>query len=168
MKKRKSNRFKHYDYSLPGYYFLTICTRGHKHWFGKIGDGRTILNKIGGIAEFYINEIPNHYDGVAIDQFIVMLNHIHMIVILNNERTEHCSIPTDHRCGALLSQIVKSYKNVVTKDIRRKYPEVKFFWQRSFYDHVIRHDKSLLNIREYIVNNPAKWELDKYNSENLV
>ncbi|MFH1822162.1 MAG: transposase [Patescibacteria group bacterium] len=90
--------------------------------------------------------------------------------IVANVGTEHCSVPThtiNVKNYGLLSKIVKSFKEISLKIIRKKYNDFEFSWQRSFYDHIIRNEKSLNNIRRYIYYNPTKWELDRNNSENL-
>lgn len=170
-KERKLNRLKEYDYSKCGYYFITICTKNGVECFGKIYNEEMVLNQYGKIAQEYWSEIPNIYNTVEIDEFIIMPNHIHGIIIIsddNNDRTEHCSVPTNTEPGyGLLSKVIKSFKNAVTKKIRQELSDNNFQWQRSFYDHVIRNEKSLYEIRRYIINNPLKWELEKNNIENL-
>jgi putative transposase len=170
-KKRKSNRLKVYDYSENGYYFVTLCTENGKEYFGKIENEKMILNRYGEIAERFWKEIPEHYDKAEMDEYIIMPNHIHGILIINNEkdvRTERCSVPTNtKRSYGLLSKIIKSFKNAVTMEVYRKSNDGNFRWQRSFYDHVIRNEESLYEIRKYITQNPLKWELEKNNIESL-
>jgi len=169
-RERKLNRLKNYDHSRSGCYFATLCTKNRIEHFGKIEDAKMILSQHGVISERYWKEIPNHYKYVEIDEFIIMPNHIHGIIIINvnynKVGTEHCSVPTKKNYG-LLSNIVKSFKNVVTKIIHDQFQDYGFKWQRSFYDHVIRDETSLNKIREYVVNNPLKWDWDKNNIENL-
>ncbi len=173
-KERKLNRLNEYDYSKNGYYFITLCTKDGIEYFGKIENEEMILNQFGETAERCWKEIPNHYDNVEIDEFVIMPNHIHGIISINDDNdkwTEHCSVPTNttntERRYGLLSKIIKSFKNVVIKDIHEKFSDNKFQWQRSFYDHVIRNEKSLYEIREYIIYNPLKWDLEKNNIENF-
>lgn len=178
-KERRLNRLKDYDYSQIGYYFVTICTKNKIEHFGKIENGKTILNRYGEITQRYWKGIPNNYKNVRIDEFIIMPNHIHGIIIIkenydNVVRTEQCSVPTDNtnkmskrKNYGHLSKIVKSFKDIVTKVIREQFNDFGFQWQRSYYDHIIRNETSLAKIREYIVNNPLKWDLDKDNIENL-
>src|ERR1700757_2119468 len=163
---RKLNRLKNYDYSRSGYYFVTLCTKNRIEHFGKIENSKMILNQYGETAERYWKEIPNHYKNVEIDEFVIMPNHIHGIIIINDKfydtvGIEQCSVPTK------LSKIVKSFKNVVTRIICDQFQDYGFQWQRSFYDHIVRDEISLNKIREYIINNPLKWDLDKDNIENL-
>ncbi|AJC49017.1 transposase [Allofrancisella guangzhouensis] len=177
--KRKSTRIKGYDYSQNGYYFITICTKNRVNYFGNVSNnGQIALNSYGSIVYECWKSIPQHYSKAYLDEFVIMPNHIHGILIINNNvETEQYSVlskgnslsmtaqyaVTTNRIG--LSQILKSYKEMCTKNIRNNLGDNKFQWQRSFYDHVIRDEKSLLKIREYIQNNPTKWHLDKYNCE---
>jgi REP element-mobilizing transposase RayT len=124
-----------------------------------------ILNKYGHIANHFWNEIPQHYPNVFIDEFIVMPNHIHgIIIIANTVVTEQGSVPTKY---GLLSKVIKSFKSAFTKNINQQFPDNNFKWQRSFYDHIIRKDEALEKIRLYIINNPIKWNMDRNNVENI-
>jgi len=163
---------KGYDYSKEGYYFITVCTRKMVEWFGKIEHGKMVLNEQGKIADKQWLEIPNYYKDVDIDKFVIMPNHIHGLLIIHNvafERTEHCSVPTinTNEHYGLVSKIIKSFKGIVVKSIRHQWGDLDFQWQRSFYDHVIRNEKSLRNIKKYIIDNPLKWELDEYNPKKF-
>jgi len=161
MERRKHNRLSKYDYSQNGYYFVTICTRNKQEYFGKIENGKMVLNKYGTIVAIYWEGIPKHYQGVTLDEWRIMPNHIHGIIVISNTvGTEHCSVPT--KCVSL-SQIIKSFKDASIKQIRSEFGDICFSWQRSFYDHVIRSEKELMEIREYINNNPKQWELDVEN-----
>ena len=155
---RKLNRLIKYDYSQPGYYFVTICTSNRVECFGRVENGTMILSPEGKIAEDHWKDNPTHYENIALDEFIVMPNHLHGIIIIREGQAEglHYS----------LQRIIGSYKNVVSKDVRNKVNK-DFAWQPSFYDHVIRKDESLDKIREYIKNNPLKWELDRNSLSNL-
>jgi REP element-mobilizing transposase RayT len=182
-KPRKHNRLLDYDYSTGGYYFVTACAKHAVEFFGEVNRRKVVLSDIGRIAVLRWREIPSHYKDVEIDQFIIMPNHIHGIIVINEGplthdkvETEHCSVSTnkDHEMKdgikkkyGLLSRIIKSYKGVVTKDVRRILGNVEFGWQRSFYDHVIRNDVALKEIRKYIINNPAKWDIDENNPANI-
>jgi len=170
MKDRKRNRLQFYDYSKPGYYFVTICVKEHRCAFGRIREEKVILNKAGKFAKKCWVRISQYYNNVVIDEFVVMPNHIHGILIINESPTvgtEHCSVLVDtNKHYGLLSKIVMSYKNVVTKGLN-KVGVSDFQWQRSFYDYIIRSDQVLLNVREYIHYNPLKWELEKNDSENF-
>ena len=105
IRNRKLNRLKDYNYSEEGYYFITICTKGMLEWFGKIENDKMILNKFGKFVKEQWIKIPNYYKIVDIDEFIIMPNHIHEIVIINKSRadptkkTERSSVPTNNKDG---------------------------------------------------------------------
>lgn len=172
LRKRKLNRLKEYDYSKTGYYFITLCTENGMEYLGKVENEKMILNQFGRIAENCWNDIPNFYEDVKIDEFIIMPNHIHGIIVIQEndyKRTEQCSVPTNTKAGyGLLSKVIKSFKSAVTKKIHQELGADNFQWQRSFYDHVIRNEKSLYEIRKYIGQNPLKWELEKNKIENFL
>ena len=156
--KRKSNRLNYHDYTKAGYYFVTICIAGKRPYFGHIKDEKMQLNEHGQIVYKYWHAIIKNYPSVSLDYFVIMPNHLHGIIVLK-EKGETDKSPVS------LSVIIKSFKQVTSKQLRFKISE--FAWQKSFYDHVIRDDADLLRIREYITNNPLKWELDENNPKNL-
>ena len=145
--KRKPNRVPGFDYNQIGYYFITICTINKKHYFGEIYSNEMFKNTIGNIAENYLCKIPNVYEDVYLDDYVIMPNHIHVIIALTKK------INPD------ISRIIKHYKECITKELGYK------IWQKSFYDHVIRNEKDYLRIYEYIEENVLKWSLDKYYDE---
>jgi putative transposase len=165
-KDRKSNRLRDYDYSQGGYYFITMCTQNRQEWLGRIDNEEMILNEYGTIAAIYWKEIPKHYPNVTLDEWAIMPNHIHGIIVLSPfAGTEHCSVPAITKTVSL-SQIIKSFKDATIKRIRSEFADIRFAWQRSFYDHVIRNETSLKRIREYIINNPKQWGKDIENTKN--
>lgn len=145
--KRKNPRLKDYNYTLGGYYFITICTENKIHYFGEIVEEKMQLNEIGKLAYSNIENLEKIYNTIKIDKFIVMPNHIHMIIIIKKE--------TD----LTVSRIIKQYKEWITKTIK------KFIWQKSYYDHIIRNEKDYYRIWKYIDENELKWSLYKYYSE---
>ena len=177
---RRSIRLKGRDYSQEGYYFVTICTKNKIECFGKIINGRMVLNEHGGIVNQCWHDLPNHYHNCRLDEFTIMPNHIHGIVIIDNSDTEMNSVvgtgcvvgtglkpvPTGIKQYSL-SEIIRGLKTFSSRKINEQNPNLTFRWQKSFYDHIIRNEKSLDKIREYIRNNPPQWELDKNNPENL-
>ena len=159
--KRRSIRLKEYDYSQAGFYFVTICTEGKRCLFGKITDGKMHSNTAGRIAEKYWKEIPLHYPNVRLDVFTIMPNHIHGILIIenNDERAENIP-PLQKTMSGSVGAIVRGYKIGVSKWFRQN-TQTKDVWQRNYYEHVIRKDESMLKIQEYILNNPILWEKDE-------
>ena len=175
MKSRKANRLQERDYSRRGCYFVTVCTRNHFRCFGEIAHERMQLSTIGMIAKECWRAIPGHFPNTDIDEYIVMPNHIHGIVIVDNEndsvrdaymRPLQSKQENGDRSKMYLSKIVQGFKSSVTRMVGKRWDKHACGWQRSFYDHVIRDDASLNRIREYIRNNPLKWSFDKYNPQN--
>jgi REP element-mobilizing transposase RayT len=147
--KRKPTRLKQFDYSQNGYYFITICThKKQKILCDIVGDDAHIVpSQCGIIVEKYISNIP------GIDKYIIMPNHIHLI-IQNYNGTMWASSPTQS-----ISQKIKSFKTLVTKEIGHN------IFQRSFHDHIIRGEKDYLKIWNYIDTNPQKWQQDCFFTE---
>jgi len=192
MHQRISTRLKGYDYSQTGLYFITICTRDRKCFLGKIIYGTMILNAVGNIAFNYLMEIPKHYPGVKIDEYIIMPNHLHFILNLGRRRDITCDVPAicgtpyhhrrDTTCrfpttcrvptDIRTNQFSKPISGSVSVIIQQYKSSVKrwanknnrkyFQWQSRFYDHIIRNDQSFRIICNYIINNPAKWMDDDF------
>ena len=152
-KPRKPNRLDGYDYSLDGYYFITICIHEYADVLGVVKNGRMHISKNGKIVQDIWQQIPRHFSNVNLDEFIIMPNHVHGIVVINKQNKTKQS----------LSVIVGSFKSAVTKEINN----AQFKWQRSFHDHIIRTPDSLQRIRQYIKNNPANWHEDENNKLNI-
>ncbi len=172
---RKRNRLQGYDYSQNGYYFVTTCTKGRVQWFGEIKDDEMQLSRFGQIAKKQWMWLQDQYDSVTLDSFVIMPNHVHGIIVIENQghgRDNSRVVPTravrDMPTGRhnLLSKTINAFKTTSSKLIRQNgCPE--FIWQRSFHDHIIRDETGLNTIREYIEFNPLKWTLDKENPENF-
>ncbi|MBA7536553.1 hypothetical protein ES705_28817 [subsurface metagenome] len=123
--KRKDIRLKSYDYRSNGYYFITICTYR----------GKPYIEKYKEIIERILLSLPERFSGLKIDWYILMPTHLHMIFVFNEIKKD-------------LSEIIRIFKALVTRNTKMK------FWQRNYYEHVIRNEDALLKIREYIQNNP--------------
>ena len=157
--KRKPTRLKDYDYSTPGAYFITICTKDRKEMLSKIivGDDALIvpqnnLSDIGFICEKYINNINIKSENISVDKYVIMPNHIHLIIFIYG--TMKASSPTKN-----VQSIVRSLKKMVTKEIGHS------IWQRSYHDHIIRGEKDYRKIWEYVDTNVIRWEKDCFYSE---
>ncbi len=163
-RKRKSIRLKEYDYSNAGWYYITICTKNFVPWFGKVRASKVLYNELGLLVLKYIKEIQEHFNNAELDDFIIMPNHLHFIIILNDVVGTRDRVSL-RRFGNIekgsLSLIINQFKGSVTR-FARKNGYDKFAWQSRFYEHIIRNDKDLYRIRTYINNNPLKWELDEY------
>ena len=130
--------------------------------FGEIVEDNFLPNKYGRIVNDQWLWMIDHFDGLGKDEYVVMPNHVHGLI--NIVGTEQCSVRTKKNYG-LLSKMIKSLKDVATKEIRRKYRK-DFRWHRSFYDRIVRNQSELERIRKYIKDNPKKWNSDK-NNPNL-
>lgn len=176
---RCSIRLKEYDYSRNGGYFVTICSYDKKCIFGKIVNESVELTRIGKIVNDFWYEIPNHFKNAQLDTFIVMPNHSHGIIIITDDCTDVGPTPPSQinnnngRGGVsppkcTLGQIVAYYKYQTTKIINKMNKTTgSQLWQRNYYEHIIRNIDDLNKIREYIIQNPLKWALDRENPENM-
>lgn len=174
----ESVRLKNWDYRNNGAYFITINTGNRKHFFGEIINSEMQLSPIGEYAQNFWMEIPKHFPFVELGNFVVMPNHTHGILIINNVKSLHCydmdkSLHCNDSTGnqyfsdispksGSISTIVRSYKSVVSKHARLLNPE--FNWQPKFHDHIIRNSESFERIQNYIENNPSNWKEDKFYS----
>jgi REP element-mobilizing transposase RayT len=153
---RHSIRLKGYDYTQEGLYFVTICVQNRERIFGKIAEGKMILNDAGKIVEMVWNELPQHYSNIQLDAFVVMPDHIHGIIIITEYKSTHIE---SRRHG--LSEIVRGLKTFSARKINELHNTIgKKLWQRNYYEHIIRTETECLNIANYIKNNPQKWEKD--------
>lgn len=142
--RRKHPRLKEYDYATDNYYFVTICTHEKACIFG----GPEHLNSLGVIAYEAFHQIPIHTKNAWVDKWVVMPNHVHAILILQD-------------CDTALPTIVGQYKSFVSKEIHKIRPNIKV-WQTSFYENVIRNQKRYEEIWNYIEGNPLKWAEDRF------
>ncbi len=187
---RRSIRLRDYDYSGAGAYFITICSWKKECLFGEIGDGEMLLNECGEFIMKCWDTIPAHFPHVETDEFIVMPNHVHGIIVLSDvgaqfiassrkAAAENQGIPGEGamnhaptkgngmKIGIInhaptVGEIVRAFKARCTHAITtmRKTSGVPV-WQRNYYEHVIRNERELGAIREYIRLNPLKWNEDE-------
>lgn len=149
---RKKNRLQSFDYQTPGYYFITFCTNdracllGHVTEADELRRSFAVLSETGVVVDQAIRSIPAHYSGVALDKYVIMPNHVHLILVLRD---------TGKPCPSI-SRIVQQLKGAITKRLGRN------IWQIHFHDHVIRNEHDYREIWQYIDNNPTKWSLDRY------
>ncbi len=160
---RRSIRLPEYDYSKCGAYFITICTQNRECIFGEIKNNEIKLNDAGKIVNQCWNDLSDHYKHIELDAFIIMSNHIHGIIVITNVGAGLKPAPTKTKQHGL-SEIVRAFKTFSARRINQiHYIHGLPVWQRNYYEHIIRNEQSLNHIREYIHNNPLKWELDEYN-----
>ena len=165
-----SARLASWDYSNPGLYFITICTKDRINFFGEISYNEMYLNEIGKIADKFWGDIPDHFHNVELGEFIIMPNHVHGIIIINESpvETRHAlSLPnkTTHprfrNPGKhTISSMVGSFKSAVTKSAHLIDPD--FGWQSRFHDHIIRSNDDYKRVSDYIKYNPENWMRDKF------
>ena len=154
---RRSVRLRGYDYAQAGWYFVTVCTQDHVCLFGRVTGGHMELNAPGRMIHTAWEHLPDHHHNVEVDAFIVMPNHVHAIIVL---------FPTGDGRALSLADVVRGFKTFTTRQYavgvkRNGWPPFSGrLWQRSYYEHIIRHERSLNKIRQYIVDNPAQWPHD--------
>ncbi len=159
----ESSRLKGYDYSNPGAYFITIVTKNRKCYFGNIGKNKMVLNEFGKIVKNYWREIPDHFPNVILDEFVIMPDHLHGIIFIDYHiKPANVSIAENNlKIRQPIGIIINQFKRICTIEIRKI--EINFGWQSRFHDHIIRDEKELIRIRQYILDNPLKWK----SGENL-
>ncbi len=178
------------DYGSNGFYFITICTAGRRHYFGEIQNNEMMCSEIGIMARKYWDEIPEHFPFVKLHNHVVMPNHIHGVIqiaksVLNVETQNFASLPqranppmsctnqftnphhrhTKNQFGPQsknLASIIRGYKIGVTKNARNVNPDFK--WQARYHDHVIRNEEEFHKIQNYITNNPVNWKEDRFHT----
>ena len=187
---RHSIRLKDYDYSMRGFYFVTICSYNHIPRFGKIIDGTMQLNGIGRIVLSEWELLQNRFPHIICREHVVMPNHFHGIIQIASEIDPQVGAPlagaqeemisnvhTGHPQGAplhikeaniskvTLGEVIGAFKSITTNRILKNYDKIDLkigrLWQRNFYEHVIRNQHSYDEIAEYIRTNPLQWENDK-------
>jgi REP element-mobilizing transposase RayT len=189
---RRSIRLKGYDYSQAGAYFVTICTQDRACLFGEVVDGEMRLNDVGRMVVAEWERLPERFPDVALDAFVVMPNHIHGIIVITHpdrvgaglvpaQEGDHEGRPYDTdpdrttgtgattRVAPTVGDVVSAFKSSVTVEYARGVktfgwlPFRRRLWQRNYYEHIIRSEDSLNRIRQYIVENPARWVFDREN-----
>ena len=157
---RKPTRLKDFDYSSHGAYFVTICAKDRKPIFSQIFVGQGLapaeigLTLYGKIAEEQLHKLTERFPSITIDKYVIMPNHIHIIVFLKNDTAGASPCPT-------LSEVICAYKSLTTLMCKRMCASDVIF-QTSFYDHIIRNYEDYYRIWKYIDNNPGKWTEDEY------
>ncbi len=173
---KKTIRLKNWDYRNSAYYFITICVDRMRCKFGKVIDDKMMMSELGKLADEYLKEIHSKFDNVELDEFIVMPNHVHCILILHRENfNEESDIEIEkelfkeRKCGknpkwksGVLGSVVNQYKRVCTLEIKKRDIDKSFKWKPRFYENIIRDERAYLNIKRYIINNPKNWDADKF------
>jgi putative transposase len=164
---RKSPRLRDYNYSQSGAYFVTICIHQRLHLFGDIDNSIMHRSGLGEIAEQELRLLPHRWPQIEIDLFIIMPNHVHVIIVnFDAETVGTAFLPSANSSSKrpTLGHIIGSYKAGVTRIARQqRLIEVnQFIWQERFHDHIIRDEDGLNHIRNYVLHNPESWEQDTF------
>ena len=183
---RHTIRLPGYDYAQAGGYFVTIVTQGRECALGTVEDGNVILSNPGHAVAATWNQIPQHFSNVVLDEFVIMPNHVHgIIMIVDGSRgtpsvlygggrgrstlgevstSTSPDLPLRANQGRGLPEIIRAFKSFSARRINgMQNTPGQPFWQRNYYEHVIRSEAELQKIRQYIHNNPLKWEFDEEN-----
>jgi putative transposase len=180
---RKSTRKPGWDYTRPGRYFITIWVKGGLSYFGKIVNNKVILSKYGKIVEQKWLEIEKKRENIKLDEFIVMPNHLHGIIIITHRIKSVNTSQTDNSyntrsgrlfrlkansIGSITGQFKSNCKKKIEKLLQYESMDTPYFsWHRNYHDHIIRSENELKNIRKYILNNSKNWDDDKFNPINF-
>ncbi len=179
---RRSIRLTGYDYSQAGAYFVTICTQNRECLFGEIVNSEIRLNDAGEMIVRWWDELSNKYPSFDPDAFVVMPNHIHCVVVIMDEDVvgatlrgrplkgqPHRAAPTAPTLGDMIGWFKTMSTNEYIRGVKQFgwKPFHKKVLQRNYYEHIVRNERELNSIREYIENNPANWEMDMDNLKNL-
>ena len=166
-----SRRLKTRDYASPGLYFVTICCDFKRSILGTVGKKSVQLTPLGKIAEEAWFAIPNHFEGVTLQAFVIMPNHLHGIIEIGALVAAHHAVPlhgawpasTPRLRRSSLSVIIRSFKAEVTRRAHQELNRRGDVWQRNYFDRVIRDSREFSAATRYIVENPLQWEWDREN-----
>ena len=179
--KRKTMRLQGCNYSTPAAYFITICTEGRKRILSSVGTGvpdgpskikpihpQVRLTKFGEVADKYINQLDSFYKHISVDYYVIMPNHVHMILVIKGTKTEisasllcgpsRTPVPTDMGGdvrNSEISKFISTFKRFCNKEYGKN------VWQKRSYDHIIRNSDDYYNTAKYILENPATWQQDE-------
>ena len=164
---RRSIRLKDYDYSQAGAYFVTVCTHSRQCLFGDVADGQMVLSEAGRLVQQTWQHLPTRFPSVALDTSVVMPNHIHGVITIVGAglalpwvgqgaagQGAASSAPT-------LGDVMRAFKSISAVQVNRLLSRSgQPLWQRNYYERIIRDEDELGSIRQYILDNPAKWPED--------
>ncbi len=184
---RRSIRLKGYDYSQAGAYFVTICVHQRECLLGDVVNGKMQLSQFGKIVYYAWLDLPKHYPHVILDEFCIMPNHVHFIIVLIDDgrdgsfKLSQVSLPASVQLPKTplparethpytrhpLSEVIRAFKSFSAKRINAPQKTTgNPFWQKNYYEHIIRNDREWNAIAWYILNNPLHWQLDRDNLQN--
>jgi putative transposase len=157
MKRKKYTRRNNGSsaYTKSGVYFVTICVKNNATVLGNIENGKMILSKEGEIVREILESVIKVFPGCVVDEYVVMPNHVHILFSIDREQKDSPGI----------TQIIDWIKNETIQRFVVFTKEILFLWQRSFYQHQIKDNEHLLDIKNHIRNNPLEWEIDRTNPD---
>lgn len=165
---RKSIRLKGYDYSQAGLYFITICCANKQQRFGSIVAEKMELSEFGKIAHNQWTQLPDRFNNCELHEFVVMPNHIHGIIQIVRAGLAPAPCEDPAPTNPSIADIIGAYKSIVSAEclnIFKSRDEVMGkLWQRDYFEQIIKDDRALINITEYIRNNPSRWKTDEYHT----
>jgi putative transposase len=175
----RSTRLNNFNYSNQGIYFITICTLHHNNFFGKIFGNMMVLSEIGVIANQCLSSIPIHFQDICLETFVIMPNHVHILVhvetpymaslqdnrkisLINYGHKNHPDfyLRLSQKSKQLIPKMIQQFKSSVTRQINPK--TIFFGWQPRYHDVIVKDSRQFTTIKNYITDNPAKWQKDKY------
>ena len=181
---RKTTRLKTFNYNFPGTYFITICTQNKEHLLSNVklsyvGTGvldgpqanREIiveLTEYGKIADKYINQLNDFYENISVDDYVIMPNHIHLLINLCNNGPSGTPVPTELVCvensiqNSIISKFISTFKRFCNKEIGKN------IWQMRSFDHIIRDERDYEFHVKYIRENPLKWYFNGENHDDII
>jgi putative transposase len=172
---RKSIRLKEYDYVQAGAYFVTICSSNKQSIFGRVEEDAVRLNALGRVVDECWRQIPDHFANAEVDEYLIMPNHLHGIIVLECRDTIHRVRESSSESktesfgnpiAGTIPTIIRTFKAAVTRESRRLgLITGEKLWQGGYFERIIRNKDSMMKAREYIVNNPLRWSLDKENPD---
>jgi len=186
---RRSIRLREYDYRSSGVYFVTICAFQRECLFGGVAGGEVWLHEIGNIVQEEWLKTAEIRPNIELDAYVIMPNHFHAVIIMHEDVGAHCmrlvsgathvngahcgdsrahgSAPLRRQSGSIGS-IIAGFKSATTSRINAFRDNSGCpVWQRNFYEHIIRNETDLTNVRQYIADNPLKWDQDENNPTNM-
>ncbi len=161
--KRRSVRLPLYDYASAGAYFITVCTHERKSLFGDISGGEVQPSELGRCVTEGWSRMLELRPYVRSEAFVVMPNHVHALFLLLPK--PECDVAGVAGLGfkaRSVSSIIAAFKAGVTREVRKSELADGPVWQRGFHEHVIRSQRAFDQIRQYIHENPLRWEMDRY------
>ena len=156
----QTNRLQAWDYSSSGWYFITVCTKNRRHLFGEIIDKHMYLSELGHFTVCSWLAMERIFSVMVNNAWVVMPNHTHFLFGIRNPK----SILEPNEFGKTVknsvSSIINHFKGRVTKYAQKE--KIEFQWQTRFYDHIVRNEEEFNTIKNYIINNPKNWKIDKF------